>query len=190
MPRLFTGIQLPSTLVERLAMLASGLAAARWIEPENYHVTLNFIGDVDNRQADAVMDVLSGIDHPPFQLSIDGLDVFGTSKPRTLYAHIAANAVLDGLQQKQATVLHRLGLVEEARKYVPHVTLARFRGARASAIAPWLAAHGGFLSQPFEVSSFALYSAREKSGGGPYIVEQCFPLRAQVLPAGQSRPCK
>ena len=52
MPRLFTGLEIPKALGETLSLLRGGLPGARWIDPENYHVTLRFIGDVDDDIAD------------------------------------------------------------------------------------------------------------------------------------------
>ena len=48
MPRLFTGVELPPDIGQALASLRGGLPGARWIDPENYHLTLRFIGDVDD----------------------------------------------------------------------------------------------------------------------------------------------
>ena len=66
MPRLFTGLEIPLPLAQELAMMRSGLAGARWIDMEDYHLTLRFIGDVDDRPAAAVAEVLAGMtDVPP-----------------------------------------------------------------------------------------------------------------------------
>jgi RNA 2',3'-cyclic 3'-phosphodiesterase len=51
MPRLFTGLELPETVAGQLALLRGGVVGARWLEPEDYHITLRFIGDIDARAA-------------------------------------------------------------------------------------------------------------------------------------------
>ena len=51
MPRLFTALEIPAALGESLSLLRGGLPGARWIDPENYHLTLRFIGDVDDEIA-------------------------------------------------------------------------------------------------------------------------------------------
>ncbi|HWZ10595.1 MAG TPA: 2'-5' RNA ligase family protein, partial [Xanthobacteraceae bacterium] len=48
MPRLFTGLEIPPQVAQSLAMMRGGLPGARWIDPENYHLTLRFIGDIDD----------------------------------------------------------------------------------------------------------------------------------------------
>ena len=54
MPRLFTGLEVPREVGEVLSMFRGGLPGARWIDPENYHITLRFIGDIDNSTASDV----------------------------------------------------------------------------------------------------------------------------------------
>ena len=99
MPRLFSGIEIPEVLGDRLATLRSGLWGARWIDPENYHVTLRFIGDVDDRVACEFADQLAEIRAPAFELRFDGLGSFGGRKPRALWAGIDASEPLTGLQR-------------------------------------------------------------------------------------------
>ena len=54
MPRLFTGIEIPAAAAASLALSRGGISGARWIEPEDYHLTLRFIGDVDTRTANEI----------------------------------------------------------------------------------------------------------------------------------------
>ena len=75
MPRLFSAVEIPRSIAERLIMLRSGLSGARWIDPENYHLTLRFIGDVDGTTARDFTVALSGIEMPPFELRLNGLTV-------------------------------------------------------------------------------------------------------------------
>jgi 2'-5' RNA ligase len=80
------------------------------------------------------------------------------------------------LQAEHERRLRRIGIEPETRKYAPHVTLARLRGARQGAIASYLAMHGALVVNAFTAERFVLYSAGEGSGGGPYIVEAAYPL--------------
>ena len=68
MPRLFTGLEIPSALAQSLAVLRGGLPGARWIDPENYHMTLRFIGDVDDAVAHEVASVLGRVRRRTFEL--------------------------------------------------------------------------------------------------------------------------
>ncbi|MEM8576106.1 MAG: RNA 2',3'-cyclic phosphodiesterase, partial [Pseudomonadota bacterium] len=86
MPRLFTAIEIPRSIADRLSMLRAGLSGARWIDPENYHLTLRFIGDVDGSTARHFTDALGDILAVPFRLKLNGLDSFGGNKPRAIFA--------------------------------------------------------------------------------------------------------
>lgn len=179
MPRLFTGLEIPAEIGFLLSLKRGGLPGARWIDPENYHITLRFIGDVDNSTADEAADVLERLNHSlSFRIRLDHLGSFGGDKPRSLYAGIEGNETLVRLQAAQERMLQRAGLAPEGRKFVPHVTLARLRGASSYDVAHFIASAGRFTPIEFEVSRFVLYSSRDSVGGGPYVVEQGYPLAA------------
>ena len=78
MPRLFTGLEIPYDVQLALSLKRGGLFGARWIDPENYHITLRFIGDVDSRTANEVsyeLDRLSFSDS--FRARLSHLGTFG-----------------------------------------------------------------------------------------------------------------
>ena len=176
MPRLFTALELPDSVVAELALMRGGVVGARWLEPEDYHVTLRFIGDIDARAARDVADTLGLIRRPKAPVRFAGLDWFGGSKPRSLIAKVKAEPALMDLQAEQERRLRRIGVEPETRKYTPHVTLARLRGVAHGAVADYLATRGALMAEPFLAERFVLYSAREGSGGGPYVVEAAYPL--------------
>lgn len=178
MPRLFTGLEFPNEIAGRLGVMRGGLVGARWIEPGDYHVTLRFIGDIDHRLADDIADLLSSIQRRSFMLRLSGLDWFGKEKPHSLYAAVAPTPELTELQAEQERLMRRLGLPPEARKFTPHVTLARLRDTKPWQVSEWIAARSPFSSQPFEVGRFVLFSSRASVGGGPYLVEGAYPLIA------------
>ena len=176
MPRLFSGIEIPIALGERLQGLRGGLPGARWIEPENYHITLRFLGDVDDVTAREFASNLAAIHADSFDLQFVGLGSFGNRRPRALWAGLAQCEPLTALQRAHEMAAQKAGLAPEQRNFHPHVTLARLRNVKASATAHWLGERGAFLAEPFPVTRFVLYSARASQGGGPYVVEQGFPL--------------
>ena len=176
MPRLFSGIEIPNQIRGHLSMLRAGLNGARWIDPENYHITLRFLGDVDDRTAQEFADRLSVIRADAFELRLTSLGSFGGRKPRSVWAGLAPSEALMHLQKAHERAARQSGLAPEARNFKPHVTLARLRGISASAVAGFLEQNGGFASTPFTVTRFVLFSSRASQGGGPYIVEEAFPL--------------
>ena len=178
MPRLFTGLEIPPEIAQILSMLRGGLPGARWIDSKNYHVTLRFIGDIDDSLAREVASLLGRVRRVPFELRLDGIASFGGKKPRAVVATVAPSPALIEAQAEQERLMQRIGLEPEGRKYTPHVTLARLRDASSRDVAEYLAAHGLFRAPPFRVSGFALFSSRASVGGGPYVVEASYPFSA------------
>ncbi len=179
MPRLFTGLEIPPDTGFALSLKRGGLSGARWIDPENYHITLRFIGDVDNQTANDVVDNLDYLsDSLRFPIRLTHLGTFGGDKPRALYAGVEPSEVLTRLQAAQERMLQRAGLVPEGRKFVPHVTLARLRGTAPEEVARYIAEAGRFEPLTFSVARFVLFSSRDSVGGGPYVVEEAYPLAA------------
>jgi len=177
--RLFVGIELPPDLRRRVAMLAgAGIQGARWVPAENYHLTLRFIGDIDDGLARDIAGLLGRVQRVPFELRLDGLSSFGGRKPRALVAAASPVAPLMELQAEHERLLQRLGQEPEGRKYTPHVTLARLRDSSSRQVAEYLSARGHYRSSSFEVSRFVLFSSRSSVGGGPYVVEAAYPFAA------------
>lgn len=178
MPRLFTALEVPAEVGERLALLRGGLQGARWIDEENYHVTLRFIGDIDFRTADEIVEALDRVKRRDIELRFEGLTAFGTSKPHSIVAKVAPSRALAELQAEHERVMQKIGLPPDGRRFTPHVTLARLRGTPQRDVANYLALKGGFFAGPFHVSRFVLLSSKDSTGGGPYLVEQSYPLAA------------
>jgi 2'-5' RNA ligase len=176
MPRLFTGVEIPREVADSLALLRGGLPGARWVDPENYHLTLRFIGDVDDVIAHEIGELLGRVRRPSFEIMLSGVDQFGGRKPRAIFAAADGISALMELQAEHERLLQRMGLPPESRKYTPHVTLARLRDASTRAVAEYLSSHGYFRSPAFVIPRFVLFSSRSSTGGGPYVVEAAYPL--------------
>jgi 2'-5' RNA ligase len=177
MPRLFTALEIPEEVAAALALARGGLLGARWIEPADYHITLRFIGDIDARLADEVVAALDEVARPPVPVAFESLSWFGGDKPRAIVAKVRPAAELVELAADHERRLRRLGLPPEPRNFTPHVTLARMRGVGPAAVADYLASRGRLEAPEYTAESFALMSAREGVGGGPYVAEAEFPLR-------------
>src|ERR1700760_678487 len=178
MPRLFTGLEIPAEVGQTLSNLRGGLPGARWIDPENYHLTLRFIGDIDGASANEIASLLWRGDRPPFDVTLQGVSGFGGRKPRAVVANIAPSRPLIELQAELERMMQRIGLDPEGRKFTPHVTLARLRDAAAQDVADYLSVRGYFPTRVFTASRFVLFSSRASTGGGPYVVEDSYALSA------------
>jgi 2'-5' RNA ligase len=176
MPRLFTAIEIPLAVRLHLSLVRAPLAGAKWIEPDNMHITLRFVGDIDGRSADEFVSLLAGVRARPFPVTIADIGAFGGRDPRVLWAGVQAGEPLDALYRANDRAARAAGLESEGRAFKPHVTLARMRGGRQQAVARFLGENGGLRTQPFTVTRFVLLSARPGSGGGPYVVEAEFPF--------------
>jgi len=176
MPRLFTGIEIPEAIRLRLSLIRSPLSGAKWIEPDNMHVTLRFVGDIDARTADEFCDLLAAIRTRPFPVSIRGVGIFGGRDPHILWAGVEADAELDALYRANERAARAAGLEPDTRAFRPHVTLARMRRARHHAVARFLEENGALRVEPFMPTRFVLLSARAGSGGPPYVIEAAYPF--------------
>ena len=151
MPRLFTGLEIPAEIGHTLSSLRGGLPGARWIDPENYHVTLRFIGDIDGVSANEIASMLfAGQPQAVRGDACRGCPASAASKPRAVVASIEPSRPLIELQAELERLMQRIGLDPEGRKFTPHVTLARLHDASSQDVADYLSVRGYF---PTKVSS-------------------------------------
>lgn len=179
--RLFVALSLPESVREDLSALANGLPGARWVPPENMHLTLRFLGEIDGRDARDVDDALAAIRVPGFDLRIAGVGTFGEGrKLRALWAGVESNPTLTRLRDKVEQAVIRVGLPPESRKFKPHVSLARFKTNGTTPpqekLYKYLADHALFKCPAFPVESFTLYSSFLSSNGAIYTPEAEYPL--------------
>jgi 2'-5' RNA ligase len=176
MIRLFTALEIPEPLRLRLSLLRAPIEGAKWIQSENMHITLRFAGDIDERTADEFADQLAEVSVAAFDITIAGCGAFGGRVPHALWAGVQVQPGLDALHRANERAARAAGLEPSPRSFKPHVTLARVRGVRQSAVARFLEENGDLRLEPFTVTRFVLYSARPGSGGPPYAIEAAYPL--------------
>lgn len=180
MIRLFTALEIPGDIAERLGRLQHGLPGARWIDRDAFHLTLCFIGEVTEPVAEEIDQALSRIEAAPFDVQLHGIGEFGHKKPHTVWAGVSENPALHALQAEQETLLRRLRIDLETRKYTPHVTLTRTSWVDPLSIGRFIEANNLFETLPFPVTRFVLFSARLSRGGGPYVAERIYPLENTI----------
>lgn len=177
--RLFVALDLPSSLRTRLSWMAGGLPGARWVPPENYHVTLRFIGELPGWRAEEVDHALAGLRAPGFELQLAGVGTFAKGgKVNALWVGVERNPALDHLQAKVETALQRAGIESERRRFNPHVTLARMDGVPEGKIASWVQGHNLFRSDKVPVEHFTLFRSRLGKEQAVYEAEVEYPLRS------------
>ena len=159
--RLFVALAIPAGLKAELSGLAGGIPSARWVPPENYHLTLRFIGEVARWQAEEVDEALATIRARPFALSLRGVGTFEKGgRIHALWVGAERSDGLAHLQGKVETALQRVGLEPERRRFAPHVTLARTERAAPDKTVAFVQAHNLFRAAPVAVDSFALFSSQ------------------------------
>jgi len=182
MMRLFVGLALPSSLKERLAPLMAGLPGAKWVPPENLHLTLRFIGEVDERDAALLDEALSAIEKPAFDLQVAGCGIFAQRRgPEAVWIGVASTPPLVDLQAAVERAAVRAGFAPEEKRFRPHITLARLRDTPQPRLQSFVAGHNLF-KETVPVSEFVLFSSKLGAGDPVYIAETTYPLDS-VTPA-------
>ena len=177
MLRLFVGIDLPPETKLALSTIAAGLPGVKWVDPGNYHVTLRFIGEVDEAAAADIDAELATIRARRFSLRIAGVDLFGTEdKPRILYAGVERAPALVELRDKVGAALGRAGVPPEGRVFTPHVTLANIRAGRLADLGHYLEQHNLLRLPEIAVDRFQLVQSYLTKAGSMYEAAADYPL--------------
>lgn len=177
MVRLFVAVPLEADVRMRLAMLAGGIPGARWVPAENMHLTLRFIGDVEEARLEELDLALGWVEAPSFEISLEGVGQFATGrKPRAVWVGVPRSEALLHLQAKVDSALVRVGVGPEERKFKPHVTLARLKDAPSQRVGRFLETHGLFRAGPVRVDRFVLYESHTGRDGPVYHPLRAYPL--------------
>jgi RNA 2',3'-cyclic 3'-phosphodiesterase len=178
MPRLFVALSLPDPVKRSLEPLARGLGDVRWLDPEQQHLTLRFIGELDNGRLEEVAEALALVEGWPFELGLEGLGHFPPrGEPQVLWVGVTKSPDLARLKRRIDRVLAAIGVPPEGRKFTPHVTLARVRAPLSrERLGTYLMRHSLYRSERFPVSSFDLYSSRLKADGAQHLLEASYEM--------------
>ena len=177
MIRLFTAVAVPAEIGQGLLSRQHGIEGARWRPLDAFHITLKFIGDVQETTARDLDEELQGIATPPFDLALQGVGHFGEGvEIHAVWAGVAETPDLRRLAKANEAAARRAGLKLETRLYTPHVTLAYLKRPSVPEVAAWIQANNLLRSPPFRVDRFGLYSSWRTSEGSAYRLEAEYPL--------------
>lgn len=172
MIRLFVALALPAAIKTQLAMLSGGIPGARWLPPENYHLTLRFIGEVEHWRAEEIDQALANIRARPFELSLRGVGTFEKAgRFSALWVGVEKTDQLTFLQAKVEAALQRIGLEPERKRFAPHVSLARIDKAPPDKVIGYVQAHNLFRAPPVMVEHFTLFSSLLGKEAAVYVPE-------------------
>jgi len=176
--RLFIGIGLPAPVAEALAQSATNLVAPtttsriRWTPRANMHITLSFLGQVNEARLAAIEQALTTIRAPRMEVGLSGVGLF--ERPRVLFAIVKHTPALLALAEQVMTAMEACGFLREDRPYSPHVTLGRSRERIFTTLD--LGRNDPAFHQRFEAGEFRLYQSLTLPGGAQYEVLRSFPL--------------
>lgn len=174
--RLFIAIDLPVELKQKLALFARGVPGARWIAPEQIHLTLRFLGEVNQATFLAVRSSLKQVRFPGFSLSLRGVGHFPPGKyARVLWVGTEHSEPLRLMQSAVEVAVIDAGVQPEGRGFSPHITLARLHDTPPAAVASFEQAHRDFATPPFAVTEFTLYSSLLTRNGAIHHKESSYP---------------
>lgn len=160
--RLFTGLPIDDKLRDAFPdLFEMPRDGIRVTAPGEMHITLQFVGDIEEQFADAFANELSAIRSNPFEIDLNGVGCFeGKSQHRILHINVQRSKPLLDLHDRIGQTMETVGLTREVRPYNPHVTLARVERLAAGAIAPFLQAHTQFLAA-LRIERFVLYRVHQ-----------------------------
>ncbi len=179
--RSFIAIELPEKIKSALSELQQELKKCgtdiRWIKPENIHLTLKFLGNIDEKDIDTIVKIIEGTcsRYSVFELHISGVGVFPNVKSsRVLWVGVKGNEVFTGLQQEIESGMASLGFQRENRKFIPHLTLGRFKSSQGKgALLDKIQLHENTIFGLIDVKSVSLIRSDLSQAGARYsrIVE-------------------
>lgn len=172
MSRLFIALEIPSEIKQRLASFQFESKYLKWTIEENYHMTLYFLGEMTQIQAEIIDEILEGIQGQSFDLSLSHLDCFmHKNYVSILWAAVEKTPLLFDLQDHIAQALYRENSIETVKKkFVPHITLARAKKCPFSVIDPFLQANQSISNLPFATQEFCLYESHLTPKGPHYRI--------------------
>ncbi len=178
--RVFLGLELPTHIRSQLVLQQFLLPVKRKLPPENFHITLVFLGNAQMAQLEALDEALSRLDVADFELRLEGLGLYGKGSPHNLHACVTPVPQLLALPRKLMHLARGAGFTPEARRYNPHVTLSYLRPGsfNQAELETAVARDMGFRSDAFTVSEIALFRSHLRPDGAEYDVLERYPLSA------------
>ena len=171
--RLFVAIDMPASVTDLLVRLNPHLPGVRWLEAEQIHLTVSFLGNVGPIAEDTLRERLSAIRFQPFFLPVNGVGTFPQKgKPNVIWAGVAGgHPQLFHVYKRVQEAALGAGLQPDLRSWHPHITFARCRDVSAEAIRPFLKQHADFDAGLIKIEAFTLYSSETGPLGSAYTRE-------------------
>ncbi len=187
--RSFIALRLPQEAVNELGDVAAKMSyqdksgALRWVDQENYHITLAFLGEQQQSDLERLAENLdAAVMQPEFASHISHISPFPETKPKLMAALLEKNDGLFELHKQVVSAVNSTGLVMDKRKFIPHITLARYRHSRNEFA-------GGIptaIDCPLYFDEVTLFESVLTSSGAEYEPIFHFPLDLVDYPQSQN----
>ena len=175
--RLFIAIELPGDVKRLLAGLRVDIPGARWLPTEQVHLTLAFLGEVDEANLERLAGELARIRLPDFRLCLCGPGCFpDRRRPRVLWVGLEPQPRLKQLAAAVQEAVLACGIPREERPFSPHITLARLRLPPSRGCDAFLDQQPEQKLPPFPVREFTLFQSRLTPQGALHTPLRGFPL--------------
>jgi 2'-5' RNA ligase len=184
--RLFTAIDLPAPVLQRLERLLCALrseALIKWCPVDNLHITTKFIGEWPEKRLDEITSALAGIHTSPFSIELKQLGWLPNEKcPHVLCLGVHGGSAVHELARRTDECLRELGVPAETREFSPHITLARIKnpvplGRLRRRVAELQPANLGSIS----VETFSLF--KSEPGSNASVYRKLFEFRLEAAMA-------
>ncbi len=177
MYRLFVAVDLPEVIRMSVAEIGNHLGAARRVPADQLHLTLRFIGEVDEKLYVAIKAALARIRVSSFPLALSGVGHFPLGRhPRVLWVGMVETEPLLKLQREVELALIEADIPPDERRFSPHITIARLKDTPPATVFALEERHRSFASPPFQVTEFYLYSSILTRDGAIHKREAAYPL--------------
>jgi len=179
--RLFIAIELPTGLKTELGRLRAVIPGVRWVPAEQIHLTLAFLGEVDDAAAGRLTAQLAAIRGDAFELSFGGIGCFpDRQRPRVVWLGVKPEPGLLRLATAVQQNSLSAGILLEERPFSPHITLARLKFPATAELRTFLDQQHRIILKPFAVREFTLFQSNLTSQGAVHSPIRSFPLTETV----------
>ncbi|MGC8122083.1 RNA 2',3'-cyclic phosphodiesterase [Marinobacter sp. VGCF2001] len=177
--RLFFGLEIPGNITAKLLQVKTPIAGARWQTDAQLHLTLAFLGEIQEEHTERVRNSARSVIHSSFELEASGLGCFGhADNPKTLWAGVCPETELTRFQQKLAGQLNARGFTLKNPSFKPHITISRFRN-NPGPVSGLIGEYQNTRFGRWMVREFVLFESTPGPQGSVYTVLERYPLSAR-----------
>ena len=180
--RLFVGIPVPKSIQTSLQIYTQAIASdtIRFVKPENYHITLTFLGEQEEVKIKQIISVIAGVSSvaKPLLLTFDTISLAPPNKPPSMiWAKYKQNDTLNSMTLQIEKAINSIVSYKDKRGdhvLIPHITLARFKRTSLKDLPQ-------IVLDPIEVTSLALFESKRTDAGQIYTILEEFLLRSECV---------